>query len=93
MVGAAGGDAPGQIQALVGPSKQRDPAVGGDDASGEVCLDGPQREAFGRLLTQDRPDTPRNALGRSLDGNKSLYVNDLDGTSLPPSSRTMRYAG
>ena len=81
MIGEAGGEAPGDIQALVGAAQQGDTAVGGDDAAGEVGLDGPLRKAFGSWVPHARLDTPRNPPGRSLNGHKSLYVNDLESTN------------
>ena len=81
MVRETGGDAPGELQALVGAPQQRDTAVGGDDSAGEIGLDGPLEKACGGFVAQDRLNTPRNPPGRSLYGHKSLCINDLKSTS------------
>ena len=87
VVDEAGGNAPGQVQALIGPAKQRGPAVGGDYPSGEISLDGPLEEAFGGWLAQRRRNTPRHPPISSFLGHKSLWINDLEGTSPPLHAR------
>ena len=87
IVGETGGEAPGQVQTFVGPSQQSDPAVGGDHTARKIALNGSLGEAFGRWMPQARRDTPCTTSRRGLDGHKSLYVNDLQGTSLPLQTR------
>ena len=83
----AGGESAGEVEALVGAAEEGDAAVGGDDAAGEVGLDGAPREALGCGEAEDRGATVRAARRRMLCVYKSWYHNDLEGTDRPSRCR------
>ena len=92
VVGEAGGEASGEVEAFVGASKQGDARVGGD-AAGEIGFDGSLGEALGRRVPQGWRDTACTAPAGGFGRHKPLYINDLRCTDLPLSPRTMRYPG